>query len=497
MAFVVGFDIGTTSTIGILIELPSRVVAVVKRSVTLSTPHAAWAEEDPAQWWSNLCEISRELIARSGVGPGQIKAVGVAGMLPAVVLLDAEGQLLRPSIQQSDGRAGQEVIDLKAEADEVAFIAKAGNGINQQLVGAKLRWLERHEPEVFSRIHTVLGSYDYINFKLTGERSIDRNWALEAGFVNVQTHELDDDLINFAHIGRCNLPPMHRSEEIVGHISKQASAETGLAVGTPVVAGAADHIASAYAAGVTRPGDILFKFGGAVDVLVSTDIVAPDSRMYLDYHLVPGLYMPNGCMSTGGSGLNWFAANFASSLASSDDHDGLLKTLDRLAGSVAPGSDGLIFLPYFLGEKTPIHDPALRGTLTGLSFTHGVGHVWRALLEGYGYAIAHHVEVFTEMGHSVTNCYVSDGGSSSDVWMQMVSDILQRPLQRLSGHPGSCLGAAWIAAIGAGLEDDWGKVSSFITKSKSFEPNQANAGIYSRGYNKFRDLGRRMSGFVA
>ncbi len=202
MPCVLGLDIGTTSTIGVLIRPPDETLALASRPVTLRSDHVGWAEEDPEQWWSNVGEIVRELLSTSGVSAADIAAVGVTGMLPAVVLLDSAGRLLRPSIQQSDARCGAEVEELRAEIDEKAFLAKAGNGINQQLVAAKLRWIERHEPEIFARIATVFGSYDYINWRLTGERAIEQNWALEAGFVDLATHAIDDALVALAHIPR-------------------------------------------------------------------------------------------------------------------------------------------------------------------------------------------------------------------------------------------------------------------------------------------------------
>ena len=168
---VIGLDIGTTSTIAAAVSLPDRILAVAGRPVTLSSPHAGWAEEDPAQWWDNAVAVLREVVAE--VTPGRIAGICVTGMLPAVVLLDADGKVLRPSIQQSDGRCGAEVAELAAELDEAQFLRRTGNGINQQLVAAKLRWLARHEPEVFSRIATVFGSYDYINWRLTGVRAVE------------------------------------------------------------------------------------------------------------------------------------------------------------------------------------------------------------------------------------------------------------------------------------------------------------------------------------
>lgn len=384
---------------------------------------------------------------------------------------------------------------MRAQIEEASFLARAGNGINQQLVATKLRWIETHEPKVFGRIATVFGSYDYINWKLTGERAVEQNWALEAGFVDLADHQIADDLVALAHVQRAAIPRKTASQEILGRVTAEAAAATGIAAGTPVVGGAADHIASALGAGVVRPGDVLLKFGGSVDVLIATDRVAPDARMYLDYHLVPGLYMPNGCMATGGSGLNWFAANFAGGERAATEAAGqtLHQRLDALAATISAGAEGVHVLPYFLGEKTPIHDPAARGVFTGLTLSHGLGHLWRALLEAYAYGIRHHIEVLNEMGHRTGNFLVSDGGSNSKVWMQIVSDVLQAPLQGLTGHPGSCLGAAWTAAIGVGLESDWSAIARFVGKGARFEPDPSNATVYAEGYRAYRDLYQRMS----
>lgn len=495
MPLVLGLDVGTTSTIGILIDrATATTVALASRPVTLTSPKPGWAEEDPAQWWANVGEVVRELIATADVAPEAIVGVGVGGMLPAVVLLDADGAVLRPSIQQSDGRCGAEVRALKAEVDEAAFLAKAGNGVNQQLVAAKLRWIEANEPEVFARVATVFGSYDFVNFRLTGERAIEQNWALEAGFVDVARHALDDGLIALAHVPRAAIPRKVASHEILGRVTPEAAAATGLAAGTPVVGGAADFIASALGAGVVNAGDVLLKFGGSIDVLTATDRVAPDARMYLDYHLVPGLMMPNGCMSTGGSGLNWFVRAFGAGEATLAEAEGITahQRLDRLAAERPAGAEGLKILPYLLGEKTPIHDPDARGAIVGLTLSHDVGHLWRALLEAYAYAIRHHVETLLDMGHAAERFIASDGGSNSRVWMQIVADVLGRPVQRLSGHPGSCLGAAWTAAVGVGLTDDWAGASRFVTRGEMIEPNPENANVYEAGYATYRELYRRL-----
>jgi xylulokinase len=496
MRCVLGLDIGTTSTIGVLIRPPDQTLALASRPVALRSDQVGWAEEDPEQWWANVGEIVRELMRSSGASPADVAAVGVAGMLPAVVLLDSSGRLLRPSIQQSDARCGAEVAELRAEIDENAFLAKAGNGINQQLVAPKLRWIERHEAEVFARIATVFGSYDYINWRLTAERAVEQNWALEAGFVDLKTHAIDDALVALAHIPRAALPRKVASHEILGVVSNQGAAESGLEPGTPVIGGAADHIASALGAGVVGAGDVLLKFGGSVDILTATDHAIPDPRLFLDYHLKPGLFVPNGCMSTGGSALNWFARQFASGEAEAAERAGLTihQWLDRLPDARPAGSDGLVVTPYFLGEKTPIHDAGARATFDGLTLSHDIGHLWRALLEAYAYAIAHHVEVMNEIGYRTERFIVSDGGSTSRVWMQIVADVLQQPVQRLAGHPGSCVGAAWAAAIGAGLASDWSAISAFVRPADRIEPRPETAETYRRGYRRYREIYRSLAG---
>ena len=488
MNYVIGLDVGTTSTIGILLRLPNKILAHATRPVNLNSPFPGWAEENPDEWWKNVVEIISELISKAKVRPEKIHAIGVTGMLPAVVLLDSLGKVLRPSIQQSDGRCGEQVQELKSEIEENDFIKKTGNGINQQLVAAKLRWIEKHEPELFAQISTVFGSYDFINWKLTGKKAVEQNWALEAGFINTATGLISDELVSIGHIPCTAIPRKIASHSILGKVNKDAAKATGLAESTLVVGGAADHIASAYVAGINQPGDVLLKFGGATDIMIATDKLQPDPRMFLDLHLIPGLYMPNGCMASGGSALNWFVDKLAKGERDNAHSFGLTlhQYLDKIAAETLPGAEGVQIIPYFLGEKTPLHDPDARGIIHGISLSHDIRHMWRALLEGFGYAFRHHIEVFNEMGLPTTRFLASDGGSNSLLWMQICADILQQPIQLLKGHPGSCLGAAWMAVIGSKMSDDWFGVTAFVSYGNRIEPNIQNAELYNKGYCTFR-----------
>jgi xylulokinase len=494
MALTIGIDIGTTSTIGILIDTEGRTLALAERPTELFSERPGWAEEDPEQWWGNACAVLGELLARSGKKGGEIAAVGMTGMLPAVVLLDPQGRLLRRSIQQSDGRTGREVEALASEIDPAAFLQRTGNGINQQLVAAKLRWLERHEPEVFGRSATVFGSYDYINWRLTGVRALEHNWALESGFLDLASGAIDPELVALGHIEPRLLPPVKRSHEVIGQVTPDAAAATGLAAGTPVVAGCADHVVSAYVAGIRRDGEVLIKFGGAGDILLAAGRPRPDPRLFLDYHIVPGLFMPNGCMACSGATLNWIVRTLAvaeaegAAAAGEKPH----QRLDRLAAKVPPGADGLVLLPYFLGEKTPIHDPYARGTLIGLGLHHTLGHVWRAALEAVVFGFKHHFEVFEELGTPVRRVIASDGGAQSRIWMQIAADALGQRIELLEGHPGSCLGAAYVAAVGAGALGDWDQITRFLRPAGIVEPQASTADAYGHAFGLFRETYQRL-----
>ncbi|MGO8831732.1 MAG: FGGY-family carbohydrate kinase [Roseiarcus sp.] len=481
---VIGLDIGTTSTVGVLVRLPATILATASRPTALASPHPAWAEEDPAEWWRNSCAVLRELVAALPGAPAALRGICVTGMVPALVLLDAAGNVLRPSIQQSDARAAAEVAELAAEVDEAAFLARTGNGVNQQLIAPKLRWLERHELDLFARIRTAFGSYDYINWRLTGVAGVEQNWALEAGLVDLAQDAISADLVALTHLPRDAFPEKRVPHDVLGVVTREAARETGLPEGLPVFGGAADHIASALAAGLVNPGDALLKFGGAGDIVVASDVARPDWRLFLDYHLVPGLYAPNGCMASSGSALNWLAANLRLDAPGESAH----RALDRLAGAVPPGGDGVLCLPYFLGEKTPVQDPLARGAFIGLSLSHTPAHFWRALLEAIAFGFRHHVEVLEEIGYAPRRFLASDGGSRSRVWMQIVADVLQAPVRLIENAHGSAVGAAFVAAVASGGDVGWADAGRLARLGDAILPQPANAAVYDRGYREYRAL---------
>ena len=490
---VVGIDIGTTQTKGVLLGVNGAILARASRASTLHAEHPGWAEEDAEQWWDNTVAILRDLTA-SGRGVATIRAIGVSGMVPALVLLDDTGRPLRRSIQQNDARTPVEIEELKRTYGDEPFFALTGGSINQQVLAPKLLWLAKHEPETWGRARHICGSYDFVNLRLTGELGVEHNWALESGLYDVTAGAWSRELVALAGIDAGMLPPVRASHEIVGRVGAALGAETGVPAGTPVIAGVADHVASAFAATVTRPGDLLVKFGGAGDVLYSLERLVTDPRLFIDFHVIPGSYYLNGCMATSGSLVKWFVASFcqadaAAAAAAGEDAYGFL---DARAADLPPGSDGLIVLPYFLGEKPPLHDPYARGTIVGLGLHHDRRHVFRAVLEAVAYGFRHHVDVLDDRSLPVTRVLASDGGAASDLWLQITADVLGRPVQRVLGHPGSSLGAAFVAGKAVGLFDGWDEIERFVAAAAPFEPRPQARADYDEFYALFRDTYARL-----
>jgi xylulokinase len=273
---------------------------------------------------------------------------------------------------------------------------------------------------------------------------------------------------------------VHQPSERIGGLTTEAAHHLGLAEGTPVVAGSADHIASAFSAGIKRPGDLLVKLGGAGDILYALDDWIVDRRLFLDYHVVPDKFLINGCMAASGSIIKWFRQNFAK--------DADYEALDEEGSKVPAGCEGLIVLPYFLGEKTPIHDPLARGVLFGLNLGHTRGHVYRAILEGISFGFFHHLEVLAELGLHATRVRVTNGGARSQLWKQVTADVLGLPLEQIAAHPGSSLGAAFVAGMGVGVFEDWAEIERFIVISGVVEPDGNAHQTYLQLFRIYRDL---------
>jgi len=477
---ILGIDIGTTATKVIILDETGKIVGETQNVSTLISKLATWAEESPDQWWNNVVLCVPKLLKETGTSAEEIAAVGVGGMVPTLILLDENGKVLRDSIQQNDARSVKEINIFKEKLDENNIFQRTGSLITQQSIGPKLLWLKENEPKNFKKAKTVLGSYDYINYKLTGKLFVEKNWALESGLYDLTTNSWLNEVVEASGISVDMLPEVKDSSEIIGTISNEAAKLTTLLPGTPVVAGSADHVSSAFSAGIKESGDLLVKLGGAGDILLSLDTLKLNPSLFMDYHLIPNQYLLNGCMASSGSLIKWFQQEF------SEEFD--YKELDKMAEAIDAGSEGLMVLPYFLGEKTPIFDPLARGLFWGVTLQHTRAHFFRAVIEGISYGFLHHVKIIREMGLPIKRIRVTNGGARSFLWKQITSDVLGLPLEIVENHPGSSLGVAFVAGLGAGVFSSWDDIDKSIEIKNIVQPNLDNHAKYLEMFETYLEL---------
>lgn len=481
--YVLGIDIGTTSVKTVLLSSSGKMAAEATRGHDLLSLHRNWAEERADIWWNNAVETVRDIGRQIPGCLEKVVCIGCSGMVPAIVMLDGDGEPVRNTIQQNDARAIEEIAEVTAALDQERLYQQTGGTTNQQHIIPRLLWVKKHEPENWSRTRTVMGSYDYILYKLSGAKCLELNWAAESGCYDIHRQVwLTEQLEQFG-IDPGWLPRVINPMEVAAHTLPEMKEVMGLPGGIPIIGGSADHVASTLAAGIIDEGDLLIKFGGAGDILYCTERLETSPRLFFDYHDVPGRYLINGCMASSGSLVKWYTNDILKS-----EDPGILKKLDLEAEKLPPVADGLIVLPYFLGEKTPLFDPGARGVIFGLTLSHTQAHIFRAILESVIYGFRHHIEVIEEMGHRPRQIIATDGGAKSRLWCQIASDVLGAEVRAYPSHPGSALGVAFLAGMSAGLYTGWREIDRFLTDSVVYKPDPAAVKVYDRAYAIYRDL---------
>ncbi|MDR7422510.1 MAG: FGGY family carbohydrate kinase [Armatimonadota bacterium] len=480
---VLGIDIGTTACKAVLLRDDGQLLAQAEWFHDLISPHVGWAEEDPEDWWRGVVATVRQVLRERDASG--VRALGVSGMVPTLLLLDAAGAPIRRSIQQNDARAVDEIRFFKEQFSEDELFRCTGATWNQQVIPPKLLWLRRNEPESWRRMSRLCGSYEYLTGRLTGAPAYaEANWALESGMWNVLEEAWLKPVLALLDLPPEALASVRRPHEIVGEVTRPVADETGLHTSTRVIAGSADHIAAALAAGLTTEGEAVLKLGGAGDFLYAIVGFRPLRELFIDYHDLPGLFIINGCMATSGSAVKWFRDSFRPGVSYAE--------LDQAAARVPPGSNGLVLLPYFLGEKTPLHDPQARGTVLGLTLSHTPAHLYRAILESVAFAFRHHVEVLETAGHRISRFFIVDGGARSGLWREITASILGREVYHLAGgHTGSAYGVASVAGVAAGLWS-WQDIKARVKIAGVTEPDREAAAVYADLYAVYRETYRRL-----
>ena len=474
---LLGLDVGSSGVKAVLLDPGHGIVASGSRGVALHSDHPGWAEADPEEWWAAICALVPELLAFAGRSATDVAGVAVAGMVPAILFVDDQGQPVRRAMLQNDARAVDELGELRDSLADVDLLHLAGTVLTQQSIAPSALWLSRHEPDAWARTTYIYGSYDHVAQRLGAQAHVERNWALESGLFTMSGEPLEA-VLAATGISWPALLPVRSPGEVVGAVSAAAAASTGLAEGTPIVVGGADHVLSAYGAGLVSEGDTLVKLGGAGDILCVSESMLLDPRLYLDYYPIPGTWLPNGCMATSGSLLRWEQELFGGVP---------FDALEQEASRSSPGA--LLALPYFLGEKSPLHDPELRGGLFGMHLATTRGDIHRAFLEAIAYGFKRHVQIFAEDGLHVGKVFVTNGGSRSRLWREIVADVLDRSLISIVDHPGASYGAAVAAGVGVGLIDDWSFVTGALRVGETIDPAPEHVTLYQERYAQFLALG--------
>ncbi len=490
MNHTLGIDIGTFESKGVITDASGKVVATASTPHEMIVPRPGWAEHRAEEdWWGDFVTLSKRLLAESGVAPSTIEAVACSAIGPCMLPVDAEGTpLMNAVLYGVDNRAATEVAELTASIGEATLLARCGNALTSQSVGPKILWLKNARPEIFARTARVLTSTSFLVERLTGECVIDHYTAANfSPLYDIAKQDWIDDLApEILPLDR--LPRLMWSTEIAGRVSPAAAAATGLKAGTPVTAGTIDAAAEAVSVGVREPGDMMLMYGSTVFIIMPTADRLADPRLWHAPWLVPGSHAAMAGLATSGTLTHWFRDHVARELP----RETAFATLAAEAEASPPGARGLIALPYFSGERTPIHDPDARGTFFGLDLTHKRGDLYRALIEGIAYGTRHVMETYAEAGERPARLMAVGGGTKNRLWLQATSDItgLDQVVSEVS--LGAAYGDAFLAAraIGAAGPEDiarWNPARETIT-ARPDPVYETRYGQFRRLYAQTRDL---------
>ena len=491
-SLLIGVDIGTASAKGVLCTPDGEVLASAVIEHQTSFPRPGWAEHDAERiWWGEFAAICRQLLSGEYTGE-DVGGVAVSAIGPCMLPVDDAGSPLRPAVLYGiDSRATGEIACLEEECGADAIFALGGAALTSQAVGPKIRWLREHEPELYARTAMIQSSSGYVAYRLTGNHVVDRHTA------SYYTPLFDLDRMTWsptfadAVIDLDRLPRILESHEIAGAVTAAASAETGLRVGTPVTAGTMDAAAEALSAGVVQPGDMLIMYGSTLFLVNLAAQPRPDRRIWNTAYCLPGTIAITGGLGTSGLLTSWFRdlVRGEGGTGSEDEERNGYAALSARAAAVPAGCDGLVCLPYFAGERNPLHDPEARGMFAGLTLRHTQGHLYRALLEAVGYGFRHNLDVHREIGAMPQRIISVGGGTKNELWVQMLSDIAGIPQLLPERTIGASYGDAFLAGLATGLVDrPEALTTQWVRIAREIEPNPALAGVYDQAYAIYRNL---------
>lgn len=493
MAYYLGLDIGTSGTKALLVDEQGAKIASDTQEYPLSTPRPLWAEQDPADWWAACVASTQAVLRRAGVDGSAIKGIGLSGQMHGSVFLDKDNAVLRPALLWCDQRTQAECDWIVEQAGRDHLAALISNPVLTGFTAPKIVWLRNHEPEVYARVAKVLLPKDYIRLLLTGAHATEVSDASGTALFDVANRKWSTDMLAAIDIPAAWMPECAESVEITGHVNASAAAQTGLAVGTPVAGGGGDQAAGAVGSGIVEPGAVSSTVGtsGVVFAFAQSPAVDPNLRLHTFCHAVPGAWQVMGVTLSAGGSLRWLRDTFyqpegvVAKTTGTDPYD----LMAQGAAHIAPGSEGLLFLPYLTGERTPYPDANARGVFFGMTLRHTRAHFSRAVLEGVAYALNDTFQIFAELGIPVAEVRASGGGAKSAVWRQIHADVTGYSHTTLAVDEGPALGAAILAMVGTGAYPTVADACGRIIQTVDTCPPQAEArAAYQKFYPIYRAL---------
>jgi xylulokinase len=484
MAYFLGIDTSTTSSKALLIDESGVVIAVASSQHTLQTPKPLWSEQDPHEWWTAVSASIRLVLEKANIRGDAIGAVGLTGQMHGLVLLDEAGEVLRPAILWNDQRTQQQCDEIHSRIGREKFIRITGNVALTGFTAPKILWVKENEPELYARAKHVLLPKDYIRYRLTGEYAMDKADGAGTVLFDLQARNWSAEVLAALEIPFEWMPETFEGPECTGYVTEEAASLTGLKAGTPVVAGGGDQAAQAVGVGAVEPGIVGLTVGtsGVVFATTPSALIEPEGRLHAFCHAVPGLWHFMGVMLSAAGSLQWYRDTLARDMS----FDDLLKE----AEIVPAGSDGLQFLPYLTGERTPHPDPLARGAFIGLTVRHSRGHMTRAVLEGVSFGLRDSFTLIQNAGlGSITQVRASGGGTKGALWRQIMASVLEAELVTVNTTEGAAYGAALLAGVGAGAWNDVRSACKACIKiTGSTQPDASQVETYRKAYPLYQEL---------
>jgi len=490
--FVVGVDIGTMGSKGVLVDSEGSICGehFVAHDINVIKP--GWVEQDPELcYWRDFKEIVQYLMKTTRISSQDIAGVGISGLFPDVVAIDRSGQPVRPCITYMDRRAGKECDWVRENIGAEKVFQVSGNTVDPYFAGNKILWYMHNEPANYAKTWKILNADKYVIMKLAGEAVIDHSIGpLFSPLFDYRKKSWSEEMCQATDVDVEKLPKAYASHQKIGEITPEAERETGLAKGTPVIAGGGDAIQSLLSVGGLDDGESCFMYGTTGCWVIVQDEPKFDPRLINTCYTVPGKYVSFGGMITTGALVKWFRDQFGQvekQVGESLDVSPY-RILDLQAEKVPAGCDGLVVLPYFMGERTPIWEPSARGMIFGLTLYHTRAHIYRALLEASGYGLKQHMEVAKSAGIKVKNMTAVDGGARSRIWRQIISDITDFPQLYAARAAGAPFGDAFLAGVSVGVFRSFEQIKTVSEVKEEVIPNKALHEVYARLYHVYLQL---------